>query len=184
MWDRIKVLARLAAMGGADPVLEAFGASTHRYRLNPPLPEADLVSFETRHGVRLPSEYREFLLQVGNGGAGPYYGLFPLDDYPPLEALPSEHTDFLSTPFPHTQAWNPPYDAPGYEDDVHVIGSLPIVHEGCGYIVRLVVSGPERGKLWEDGRCSDMGIRPFNSGFQRWYRTWLMTGEQPEPSAV
>lgn len=28
-------------------------------------------------------------------------------------------------------------------------------------MVRLVLNGPQRGTLWEDGRCSDTGITPF-----------------------
>ncbi|KAB2350283.1 SMI1/KNR4 family protein [Actinomadura rudentiformis] len=175
MWNRDQILTRLAELRGADPDLQAFGADTHQYRLNPPLPEADLVSFETRHGIRLPGEYRDFLQQIGNGGAGPYYGLFPLDGYPARDALPSEHPNFLRTPFPHTRSWNPPYDTPGYEDDDHTTGSLPISHEGCGYIVRLVVTGPERGNLWQDARCSDAGIHPLCTSFHPWYNAWLTT---------
>jgi len=39
--------------------------------VNHPVSEADLVRLEGALGVRLPSEYREFLLQIGYG-AGPY----------------------------------------------------------------------------------------------------------------
>lgn len=35
--------------------------------------------FEARYNVKLPPEYVFFITQVGNGGAGPYYGLYPLE---------------------------------------------------------------------------------------------------------
>ncbi|MEV5576782.1 SMI1/KNR4 family protein [Spirillospora sp. NPDC052269] len=176
MWNRHQVRTGLAEMRRADPDLKTFGAGAHEYTLNPPLSRAALASFESRHGIRLPGEYRDFLLRVGNGGAGPYYGLFPLDHYPTQDVLPSENPDFLRTAFPHDRPWDPPYDTPGYEDDDHITGSLPIVHEGCGYIIRLVITGPERGNLWLDGRCSDMGIHPLGDSFRPWYNTWLTTG--------
>jgi hypothetical protein len=59
--------------------LSCFGSESHAFRLNPPLPEADLQAFETSHHIRLPEAYRTFLKHAGNGGAGPYYGIFPLD---------------------------------------------------------------------------------------------------------
>lgn len=55
-----------------------FGASGHEWVLEDPLTPGELGELEAQLGVRLPEEYREFLLQVGAGGAGPAYGLFPV----------------------------------------------------------------------------------------------------------
>ena len=62
----------------AGPLPQVFGSQAHRFRLHPPLPEVEVAAFEARHRVSLPAEYRGFLTHVGNGGAGPYYGQFPL----------------------------------------------------------------------------------------------------------
>jgi hypothetical protein len=69
------IMNQLEARRAADPTLEAFGAEKHHYRLVEPLPIDAVDTIESRLGVQLPSEYREFLSRVGNGGAGPGYGL-------------------------------------------------------------------------------------------------------------
>jgi hypothetical protein len=55
--------------------LRLFAADHHRYEFNPPLAEIDLLRFEERNRISLPKDYRDFVLNVGNGGAGPYYGI-------------------------------------------------------------------------------------------------------------
>ncbi|HEX7160310.1 MAG TPA: hypothetical protein VF223_03640 [Trebonia sp.] len=42
-------------------------------------------------------------------------------------------------------------------DRAEVVGRLDFMHR----------------TLWEDGRCSDMGITPFAPGFAAWYLQWL-----------
>ncbi|MFM7405668.1 MAG: SMI1/KNR4 family protein [Cuspidothrix sp.] len=56
-----------------------FGSQKHKYYLNPCLTAAEIIAFEQRHQITLPEDYRNFLMYVGNGGAGPHYGLFPLE---------------------------------------------------------------------------------------------------------
>src|SRR5258708_4092696 len=90
---------------------DVFGSNAHRFRTPPPLPEGAVREFEARHRVTLPREYRGFLLHVGNGGAGPYYGLFKLGEMDDGfgHAAWKENDGFVgvpSEPFPHAGAWN------------------------------------------------------------------------------
>jgi hypothetical protein len=72
--DRIiRIRAKLAQAAANPALLESFGAKAHSYRLNPPLSEAEVAAFEADHAVRLPEEYRLFLLEAGDGGVGPSY---------------------------------------------------------------------------------------------------------------
>ncbi|MFJ5121733.1 SMI1/KNR4 family protein [Kitasatospora sp. NPDC088548] len=65
--ERVQTLAG-ASVTGPRPV---FGAIGHQFRLEPVLSPAELAELEAQIGVRLPQEYRTFLLTVGAGGAGP-----------------------------------------------------------------------------------------------------------------
>lgn len=174
MSDIQRILDTLQRLSEADPARTVFGASTHQYCLNAPLAVEDVRRFEAEHGITLPGDYRAFLLRAGDGGAGPYYGLYPL-----REALVNEDPSFLARPFPHHLWWNdrhPPnwfalptahlLDQPSgpveaaYFADEHVRGTLRLAHEGCGYYQILIVSDDERGHVWSDNRASDGGIAP------------------------
>ncbi|MEV7526452.1 SMI1/KNR4 family protein [Streptomyces sp. NPDC091371] len=73
MWAGVRErVLRLAEHPRADKV---FGAKGHGFRLGPVMGEEQLQALEADLGVGLPAQYRSFLLRVGGGGAGPYYGL-------------------------------------------------------------------------------------------------------------
>lgn len=62
-----------------DSNLKLFGAQEHKYQLSKPLSEQHLAAVEEKMGMSLPAGYRAFLRYLGNGGAGPYYGVHPLE---------------------------------------------------------------------------------------------------------
>lgn len=160
--------------------------------LNPPLDQATVRAFEERHGARLPEEYREFLLRVGNGGMDgpPFYGLEPFRPGPWQEGdharrywvdLPD-----LARPFPFTGPWIREGEAPeeltaGSDQslaDRISHGCLLLGTDGCGIDWILVVSGPDRGVVWYR---TSAGLLPTSSkrDFLRWIEDWL-DGTDPE----
>jgi hypothetical protein len=185
--QRMAAKLRTAARGGYEP----FGVRGHQFRLNPPLSERQVSAFEGRHGVQLPPEYRAFITRVADGVAGPAYGMYPLEDALARERRGRVPDDFLRTPFPHADAYNPTGDpeveslweqvergeVPESEGErrnlYQAAGTLALCHEGCGYLHLLVVTGPARGEMWIDGRCSDGGFAPLGVGFLDWYERWL-----------
>ncbi len=172
---------------------QTFGSDTHRYKLNRCLTENDLSAFENIHSIKLPSDYRDFLKQVGNGGAGPAYGLLPLDQWS-IE-LDIATDKFLSTPFPHADKWDSKYTGEtkdeyyteskefqdwetDYFSDKYITGSLRVCHYGCAIYYLLIVTGLETGNIWVDDRASDGGIYPLTltgqrMTFSQWYTDWL-----------
>ncbi|MET9099378.1 SMI1/KNR4 family protein [Streptomyces antibioticus] len=72
------VRRRVTELGARPAGGDVFGAHGHGWELADPLTEAQLTDLETQLGVRLPEQYRSFLCEVGAGGAGPAYGVFPV----------------------------------------------------------------------------------------------------------
>lgn len=198
--DIAVIAAKLQRLRESDPHLKCFGGDAHGYRLWPPVAEAEVRAFERRHSIKLPDEYREFLTKLGNGGAGPSYGILPLAVYDDRDLDPEVNEGMigdLAAPFPHADAWNADKTYWGRRPDIdedeeayydwreeyttndQIAGSLPVCHEGCGFFFLLVVTGTDRGKMWLDGRASDEGIMPVTDEgrrrltFGKWYENWL-----------
>ena len=177
--NRITTKLATAAQRPGEPAM--FGASAHRFQLGPPLASNVVAAFEREHGVFLPEDYRAFITTVGHGGpgrwggAGPYYGLHPLQDWATsLWGMPTPNT--LAAPFPaepgrRYQDW-PLEVAPG-DDDEPYTGTLALSDQGCGYLSILVVSGPARGRIAD---TSDSPAGPnftSDADFLDWYERWL-----------
>ncbi|RZU44026.1 SMI1/KNR4 family protein SUKH-1 [Streptomyces sp. BK022] len=181
-WTTVK--ARLREAAALDPGMERFGADTHRYRLRPPLAEREIRAFETAHGIELPSQYRSFVAEVGDGPAGPGHGLLPLitprpeadddwavDDEWARDRLPGR----LASPFPLTE---PAPGRLGAAAEALTPGTLTLADQGCGTYVRLVLNGPRAGEIW----LLDPDWDGFTAGerdFHRWYTKWLSALSQP-----
>ncbi|MEH1899912.1 MAG: SMI1/KNR4 family protein [Nostoc sp.] len=172
-----KKLTQLAIL---DATFEVFGSETHQYQFKPCLSDKDIQVFESRYNITLASEYRNFLLEVGNGGAGPGYGLSGLSGVENEDIIPEklyqENYEILSKPFLLTEAWNDldlivknntGFIANGdaYFDDKFIQGSLTITNYGCGIYAMLVITGEQSGKIWIDDRTNDNGIYPASLTF-------------------
>jgi SMI1 / KNR4 family (SUKH-1) len=185
MSDYDYVRRAVAALRLQDRALSYFGAHQHQYRFNATLTEADISAFEDKHGIELPPDYRGFLAHVGNGGAGPHYGVFKIGE---MDGLQLDHKPWkegvfvgvLREPWPHSDAWNFPQAELDAFNDRHsrmtdadldefdnrywnealVAGAIPICHEGCALRDWLVITGPEAGKVWHDARVDLEGLLP------------------------
>ena len=62
-----------------DSEFRQYGSERHRYEFAPVATLSQVRDFEARHSISLPRGYVEFLTQVGNGGAGPDFGMFSLE---------------------------------------------------------------------------------------------------------
>ncbi len=81
MLRREQVIKILERARDIDKDCQMFGAEAHKYRLEPPVPESFVRGAEEKCGLTLPESYRRFITQVGDGGAGPDYGITPFREF-------------------------------------------------------------------------------------------------------
>ena len=74
--ETFQVGKKLTYLRTARP--DVFGADFHGFRMSPTLSNDEVIAFEGKHSIQLPKDFREFITLIGNGGAGPFYGVFPL----------------------------------------------------------------------------------------------------------
>jgi hypothetical protein len=160
-----------------DTAFEVFGSESHCYQLNPPLPPQEVDALERRHRISLPDEYRAFITRIGNGGAGPDYGLFS------LAAGLRESASELNRPFPFSTQTAQEVIAARRRGERYAAvvpaqmpgGALAICHSGCAIFYYIVLAGEQRGTVW-NGRedwfpCSSRQGRQWT--FLDWYEDWL-----------
>ena len=162
--DQLARVARKLRIAERRPVPRKFvGEREHHFHLGRPLGEDQVTAFEEAHGVELPAEYRAFLTRIGNGGAGPYYGLLPLERWAQaaLEYFDDETAlppDLLSRPSPLRDGltgvdWiellgGEPRPRPFDPRQWHPYqGTLAACHLGATYYALVVVSGAARGRV-------------------------------------
>lgn len=187
--DRIK--NDFGKLRKADPALQVFGSSQHRYR-STPVSSSSIVKFEQDLGVELPKNYREFLLCIGHG-CGPYYGIWsPAEVLSEVKSLDQHPSRSPSGKFP----FNSVTAEIQYKDWPNE-GCIPIGHQGCTFWTVLVLDGVFRGTVWdvacfvgddgewlparrpvgllEDRNSAQMDLRPLSSppDFLEWIESWI-----------
>jgi hypothetical protein len=223
MADWTGIRERVLALRGAD-TQPVFGARAHGFELEDPLSPQELAELEAQLGVELPAGYRGFLLEVGAGGAGPAYGVFPVlrkegtwswqgdgadladlglaaEPFPGrlgaelLAALHAEVPD--QDDFPDADAFGKAMAA--FEEETEraletawsaeqTRGALCLCHIGCALRKWLVLTGPQRGTIWNDDRADDADLTPLlldgeAATFDRWYLLWLEDAETKAKAA-
>lgn len=167
------------ALAVADPLLDQVERIRTKLRargiaLNPTLSEEAVQAFEARHAIRLPAEYRLYVLELGDGGPGPIeYGVQPLGTMP-MAPTPFSDLSQVCEPFPFTRVWLWDFDEPsneGSQEDIYR-GGIYLGTDGCAMDWHLIITGPERGIPW---MLADEGIQPPcpRRHFLQWYEDWL-----------
>ncbi len=191
IFERLNRIQTMLSTASSENI-DVFGASSHKWQHNNPISSESVDVIESYFDIKLPSEYRHFILKLTDGGAGPDHGLLPLFKSVKWK-MDHGQTDILRIPFIHTE--------PYYESDDPIVidadnrestneitsderyriidycyaGTLDICDMGCGYTYKLIITGPARGFVWQDLSAVDQGMLPTGKKFLEWYEDWLIT---------
>lgn len=198
MFKREEVIKILRQAQCIDAKFEIFGASTHRYRLNPPIRASFVRRAEEKYGFVLPEDYFRFITEVGDGGAGPDYGIKPFVNmlmegksprsekfreaylyslaklFVPRQMMPDEVEDYAIATIEAYER-NPDryfvYEKTDENDLCGTDGFYILGTHGCQWDFGLVLSGEKRGQVFD---TDNEGAYGFISGsFDEFYQNWL-----------
>lgn len=191
--ERILVCARTV-----DKKCELFGASTHKYKLNPPISASFVRSIEEKYGFTLPEDYFQFITEVGDGGVGPDYGIQSFitlltegaDSYSkrywqeyryslvkpfvPRPMLADEVEEFaIATKEAYER--NPNHYYICEEDDetkfCDTAGFYTLGTHGCQWDFGLIITGEKRGQVFDTDNEGAYGF--VANSFTEFYQRWL-----------
>jgi hypothetical protein len=152
---------------------QVLGSDRHQYKVNKPITKKEIDKFQQANKIQLPEEFYLFLTEIGNGGAGPYYGIYK---------LPMDRSLFhLSQPCKlKTDMTDEEWGTLIYEDDEDAdveetifTGMLSIGTQGCSYETMLVLNGPYRGRVVYVNFELGKPFFTYESHFLNWYERWL-----------
>lgn len=178
----------------ADTEYKVFGAHHHQYYVNTPATQEEIAEFEQKFSIQLPNCYRAFISEVGNGGededssgAGPFYGIYPLDTHVstfiydnPHEYLKNECILYRKMTNEFWESLTQSVDDTGkssddYNKELGKIygGILPIGMQGCTYYHGLVLNGKYKGRVVNVDIDGQKPHFTHENNFLDWYERWL-----------
>ena len=158
----------------------------------PVITEKEVKSFETKYGITLPEGYRRFILEIADGAIGGYMSsIIPLGYIFPMPGDKSTqflHFSNIGKEFPFEYPWMPHgdiidkykpfrYTYPREMSDLKKNGSLIIENDGCGEYWNLIITGPQRGKVWRFVTGDILPCIP-SMDFIEWFET-IHEGKDP-----
>ncbi len=199
MLERKEILAVLNEARKMDKKCEMFGASRHRYALNPPIRASFVRGVEERYEFKLPEDYFYFITEIGDGGAGPDYGIYPFvslveqRDNPRAQEYAVAYRQSLSKEFTPRQMRADEVDEFSIvtreyyeknperyfvfdellETDVlcDTNGFLTLGTHGCQWDFGMVVSGERHGHIFDTDNEGGFGLMACS--FEEFYQNWL-----------
>ena len=161
-----------------EKYLNIFGSEGHKFELEPVADEQMVIDFETAVGCRLPEDYREFILKIGNGGIGPEYG------FSGLFYEKGDDIERYKTPYnPDNFEWAHPFDTEakqGIEYDFELItGAMFMYDSGCCISTYLIINSTEyHGELVVFGYCPIFHSGSFIDGYMSWLNHTVLDVEK------
>ncbi len=147
------------------------------HKSNAPATEEEIKAFEEKHGIELPSEYREYLLKIGNGGDGPPdFGIVPLGFVPEDVGMMSKKAWTalvrIKEPFPFDGHTEMEWTDDNIDElwDQCISGNILLGAGHWNVVWHLIITGSKRGEVWMSGEDD---WYPDAKSFSEWLDAWL-----------
>lgn len=134
-------------LGDVDRDFKVFGSCVHKYKFNEVLSEEEINMFEQKATFKLPLILKEFYKNVGNGGAGPSYGIYGLDELQVFRGVYNSENNSLTT-------------------------LLAIMEDGCGGYLCLKSNSSENALYYYNPE--DVEFEEISANVLEFCTTWLM----------
>jgi len=162
-----------------DKEYKVFGASKHKYKLNPPASMDEIRALEVELNITFPEEFVYFYTRIGNGGAGPYYGLYSVEEIKRnCEGKQDDNIQPLIDSNLSYATWYKLMKQMEADDDAYdeiyqqvCSGAVIIGTQGCTFDNLLMFKGSEAGKIVYIDWNLDGEYPPVLTGtsFLEWY---------------
>lgn len=199
MFQRKEVEKILSHAKQMDPKYERFGVSRHQYKLNPPIRMEFVRAAEKRYHFQLPEDYVQFITEVGDGGAGPDYGIYPFGNFfwkaesPGAERFREEYRRSLANPFLLVPMEPDDVEYSGFSKEAYeknpgdffvevgegdykerlcdTDGFYVLGTHGCQWDFGMVTAGERRGQVFDTDNEGNYCFAAHS--FYEYYQNWL-----------
>ncbi len=198
MFRKEEVEEILAQAQHMDSKYEMFGVSAHQYKLHPPVDMAFVREMEERYHFRLPEDYVQFITEVGDGGAGPDYGLVTFGNFlrraesPGAEKFREAYRCSLANAFLLLPMKPEDLEYSGFSKEAYkrnpekyfievaesykyslcdTDGYFKLGTHGCQWDFGLVTAGERRGQIFDTD--NEGNYRFVAASFYAFYQDWL-----------
>ena len=197
MFKREEIEQILDCARAVDRKYELFGSSTHKYKLNPPIQASFVREIEEKYGFTLPEDYFRFITEVGDGGAGPDYGIQSFTEFLKEHKAPYEEDywipyryslakPFVPRPMASEEVEEFAFARQAYEENpdhffvyekedenelCDTDGYFTLGTHGCQWDFGLIITGDRRGQVFDN---DNEGAYSFvANSFTEFYQKWL-----------
>ena len=196
--EDVKKILRNATM--LDAKFELFGADTHKYMLNPPIDASIVRNAEKKYDFTLPDDYFRFITEIGDGGAGLDYGIYPFTKFleigkdayakkyfeayrcgvgKPFAPRPMAASEVEDYSFTKSAYENNPdkffvFEKYCEEDDDNIVcsdGFFIIGTHGCQWDFGIITAGDRRGQIFDTDNEGAYYFLAYS--FNEFYQNWL-----------
>lgn len=180
----LRVKNKLFLAQQVDQNCEGFGSDSHQYQVKSKLSLKSVDALQIQLNCQLPTDYVQFITEIGNGGAGPYYGLVSLDQAVNKYDKYSINLPCLLSPDMTAEEWQTlcyldddcsDEEFEEVENKIHQ-GMIYLGTCGCTYDLMLVVNGSYSGRIVYTHDWSD-DLPPYQFSYEHsfleWYERWL-----------